>query len=523
MAALALAMLTIGLDATVLNVALPTLATDLNASNSQLQWFNASYTLVLGALIIPMGGLGDRFGRKRVLLSGLALFGVSSAIGAFAHSAGLLIGARALQGVGGAAMLSLALAMLPVLFDDSDERSRAMNIWVTCSAVGLPLGPIVGGWLLNHFWWGSVFLINIPLVVIGLAALMVYLPETRSEQAQPTDGAGIVLSSTGLVGVIFGLIQAGQNGWTSPSVIAPLLGGLALLAGFVVWERRAAHPVVDLALFANRDFTVGTALSTVANFALFGLLFVMPQYFQDVNGADPLGTGVRLLPMIGGMVVATRVGPVLLKRLGSRIVIIAGLVLCTAALALGATTGVNTGYPLAAVWITLLGAGIGLTMPASMTTAMSALSRDRAGSGSGLLQALRQVGGTIGVAVLGTVLSSGYHTRLDDSDVPASAHDAVRSSLSAGVHTADRLNNTALAHTVRSAFVHGMDIVLLASASLTALGAILAFAMLARRGTKTPAATPSAPATDQAGASPQSPVLAGAAAQFAATEAPLAS
>ena len=182
LAALALSMLTIGLDATVLNVALPTLATELDASTSQLQWFSASYTLVLGALIIPMGSLGDRFGRKRVLLAGLAIFGASSAACAFANSAGVLIAARAFQGIGGAAMMPLSMAMLPVLFQDREERTRAMNIWVTCSAIGLPLGPIVGGWLLNHFAWGAVFLINVPLVAVGLLALTVYLPESRSER-----------------------------------------------------------------------------------------------------------------------------------------------------------------------------------------------------------------------------------------------------------------------------------------------------------------------------------------------------
>ena len=491
LAALALSMLTIGLDATVLNVALPTLATELDASTSQLQWFSASYTLVLGALIIPMGSLGDRFGRKRMLLAGLAIFGAASAACAFASSAGVLIAARAFQGIGGAAMMPLSMAMLPVLFQEREERTRAMNIWVTCSALGLPLGPIVGGWLLNHFAWGAVFLINVPLVAVGLLALTVFLPETRSERPQPTDGPGIALSSAGLVALIGGLIEAGQDGWTSASVLAPILAGIALLAAFVAWERRSQHPLIDLALFSNRDFTVGTALSTVANFALFGLLFVMPQYFQDVGGSDPLGTGVRLLPMIGGMIVATRIGPMLVKRAGSRAVIIAGLALCAAALALGATTGVESGYAVAALWITLLGAGIGLTLPASMTTAIGALSTERAGSGSGLIQALRQVGGTIGVAVLGTVLSSGYHARLDSGDAPASVEAAVRSSVGAGIEVAHRLDGSALAQTVRSAFVGAMDTVLLVSAALTILGVVIAVLYLPRRVVETSAPSPS--------------------------------
>jgi EmrB/QacA subfamily drug resistance transporter len=489
-------MLTIGLDTTVLNVALPTLATDLHASTSQLQWFGAAYTLVLGALIIPMGSLGDRFGRKRLLLAGLVLFGAASAACAVAGSPGVLIAARAVQGIGGAAMMPLSLAMLPVLFTDRDERTRAMGIWVTCSAVGLPLGPIVGGYLLDHFAWGAVFLINLPLVAAGVLALAVYLPETRGERARSVDGAGILLSSAGLVAVIYGLIEAGRDGWIHPSVLVPVLAGVALLAAFIAWERRTRAPLVDLSLFSDRAFTVGTALGTIANFALFGLLFVMPQYFQDVGGSAPLGTGVRLLPMIGGLILATRVGPRLVRRAGPRRAIVAGLVLSATALGLGATTGVGTGYAFAALWITLLGAGIGLTLPAAMATAMGALSTDRAGAGSGLIQALRQVGGTIGIAVLGTVLSTGYHARIDDAGVPTAAAATVRSGVGAGIATARRLDDAALAQTVRSAFVHGMDTVLLASAALTLLGIVLAVLCLPRRVPAPPTPAPSPPAPE---------------------------
>jgi EmrB/QacA subfamily drug resistance transporter len=483
-------MLTIGLDATVLNVALPTLATELDASTSQLQWFGAAYTLVLGALIIPMGSLGDRFGRKRVLLAGFALFGVASAACAFADSAGMLIAARAVQGIGGAAMMTLSLAMLPVLFEDREERTRAMNIWVTFSAIGLPLGPILGGLLLEHFDWGSVFLINVPLVAIGMVALIRYLPESRSERRLPTDGVGIVLSSTGLGALIYGLIEAGRDGWGHASVLVPILAGVAVLATFVAWERRSTHPVVDLALFSNRDFSIGTGLATITNFALFGLLFVMPLYFQDVGGSEPLGTGVRLLPLIGGLVVATRVGPTLVTRAGIRSVLVAGFALCAAALGLAATTDVDTAYGFTAAWIALLGAGIGLALPASMTVAMGALSAERAGSGSGLLQALRQVGATIGVAVLGTVLISGYHAQLDSGDVPSSAEDAVRSGVGAGVQVAERLDSSSLAQTVQSAFVHGMETVFVLSAALALMGMTLALLFLPRQDADVTAPTP---------------------------------
>ncbi len=479
--ALAFAMLTVGLDMTILNVALPTLATELHASTTAMQWFGASFTLVLGALIIPMGALGDRFGRKRLLLAGLIVFGAGSALGALAGSVGSLIAARALQGVGGAAMIPLSLAMLPVLFHDRDERLRAMNVWVTCSAVGLPLGPIVGGWILDNFTWGWIFFINVPMVVVGVLALAAFLPETRSATVQRLDLLGIVLSSIGLVSATYGLIRVGDQGWSDPTAIITILMGLAVLAGFVLWERRVPHPIVDVALFGNRDFTVGTTLATIASFALFGLLFVMPQYFQDVGGADPLETGVRLLPMIGGMAVATRFGPALVNRVGPRLVVIGGLGLSAVSLGLASATQVDTGYPFTAAWITLLGAGIGLVLPASMAVAMGALSAERAGSGAGLLQAVRQVGGTVGIAVLGTILTASYHSRLDDGAVPGDLEAAVRPSIGAALSVVERLRDEALGHTVRTAFVHAMDAVFLATAATTLLGVMLAAICLPRR------------------------------------------
>ena len=485
--ALAFAMLTVGLDMTVLNVALPTLAAELDASTSEMQWFGASFTLVLGALIIPMGGLGDRFGRKRLLLGGLVVFGAASAACAFATSPEALIAARAVQGVGGAAMIPLSLAMLPVLFHDRDERLRAMNIWVTCSAIGLPLGPIVGGWILDHADWGWVFLINVPMVVAGVIALAAFLPETRSATARSIDLGGIISSSIGLVAVTYGLIRVGDHGWGDSTALTWIGVGVVGLAAFAVWEWRTPYAIVDISLFGNRDFTVGALLATIANFALFGLLFVMPQYFQDIGGSDPFATGVRLLPMIGGMAVATRFGPALVKRVGAQLVVIGGLALSTAALGLAAMTSVDTGYALAATWITLLGAGIGLVLPASMAVAMGALSADRAGSGSGLLQAVRQVGGTIGIAVLGTVLSTSYHARLDDGAVPAHLEDAVRPSVGAGVGLAESLHDAALGHTVRVAFVHAMDTVFLASAAITLLGVVTAAVCLPRRARPAPA------------------------------------
>jgi len=479
--ALAVAMLTIGLDTTVLNVAVPTLATDLSASTDQLQWFSTAYTLVLAAALLPAGMLGDRFGRKRLLVGALVLFGAASAACAYATSSGQLITARAVLGLGAALMMPLSMAVLPVLFPDRGERARALTIWVTSTAIGLPLGPIVGGWLLDTFWWGSVFLINVPLVVVGVTAVAVLVPESRSETPRSLDLIGVALSSAGLLGLTYGFIAVGQDGWTDARALGSMLGGVAVLAGFVAWQGRVAHPLIDLGLFRESAFTWGTLLSTLVNFALFGLIFAMPQFFQAVQGTDALGSGLRLLPMIGGMVVGTRLAERVAARAGAPAVIAVGSGLLAAALAVGATTGVHTSFGVTAVWVTLLGIGLGLAMPTAMSAAVGTLSAERSGAGSALIQALRQVGGTIGVAVLGTVLSSGYRARLDTRDLPAGTAGTVRQSVSAGVATAERLGLHPLLDSVRGAFVHGMDMMLVASAGLAGLGALLAIVLLPKR------------------------------------------
>src|SRR5215510_14691439 len=298
---LALAVLVVGLDLTVLNLALPTLAADLNASTSDLQWFVDAYTLVLAAVLLPAGLLGDRYGRKKVLLISLALFGVASLACAYSGSAGALIAARALLGLGAAAILPLSV--LPVLFTP-EERPRAIAAVTGAVFVSYPVGPILGGWLLDNFWWGSVFLINVPVVVIAIVAVAALMPESRSEHRPRVDAAGIVFSSVGLTGLTYGVIKAGQDGWGDPIAVATMVSGVVVLAAFVAWEHRVSRsgqPLVDLTLFRSASFTWGTILTTLVSFALFGLLFAMPLYFQEARGLDALASGVRLLPMIGGM------------------------------------------------------------------------------------------------------------------------------------------------------------------------------------------------------------------------------
>ncbi|WP_223198889.1 MFS transporter [Solihabitans fulvus] len=479
--ALALSALAIGLDLTVLNVALPTLATQLHADTAGLQWIANGYTLVLAAVLLPAGLLGDRLGRKRLMIGALVVFGVASAGCAYASTTGQLIAARALLGLGGAFLLPLCLSMVSVLFT-ADERQRALTVFLTANAIGIPLGPLVGGWLLDHFWWGSVFLINVPMVVIALAAVALLLPESRSAVPPTLDLPSVLLSSVGLVAFTYGVIRAGQHGWGEALTLTTLLGGAAVLTAFVLRQRgrtrRGTGALIDLALFRSASFSWGTALATMTSFGMFGVLFTVPQYFQAVGGADALGTGLRLLPVIGGLLVGARVASRFAARIGAKITVAVGFAVQAGGLMLGATTEVTSGEAFSATWLALVGVGLGFAMPTTMDAALGELSPEHSGVGSALIQALRQVGGAIGVALLGTVLSATYRNGLDLTGVPATAADTVRDSAAGGIAVAHRLGSTPLLDSVRGAFTNGMDVMLWVCGGVSVLGVAFALAFL---------------------------------------------
>ncbi|WP_043720354.1 MFS transporter [Nocardia asiatica] len=474
--ALAVAMLTIGLDVTVLTVALPTLAVDLNANTAALQWFSSAYTLALAAVMLPAGALGDRYGRKKFLLAALVLFGVASVACAVATTPGQLIAARVVLGIGAAAMIPLSMSVLPDMFPEPAQRQRALTIWITSTAIGLPLGPIVGGWLLRNFWWGSVFLINVPMVVIGALAVAALVPESRSPHRFRIDLSGVVLSVAGMLGLTYGFIRVGEQGWGDGPAWLIIAAGVLLIGAFLAWQRRAAHPLIDLGLFAAPGFRSGAAFSIVVNFAMFGMFFTVPQYFQAVLGVDALGSGLRLLPLIGGIVVGSRLVDKALARLGIRVVISAGFALLAGSLVLGALTSVDSGYGFAALWLTLLGAGMGLVMPAAMGMAMDDLTAERSGSGSALLQALRQAAGTVGVAVLGTVLSTRYRAGLGPWN-----RDPIADGVNAGVATAHELGDPVMLQQVQEAFLSGMSAMLWACAAPCLLATVLSAAFVRAR------------------------------------------
>ncbi|WP_058045991.1 MFS transporter [Streptomyces roseifaciens] len=478
--ALVACMLVLGFDGTILNVALPEMAAQLGADSAEQTWIADSYLVVFAALMLPAGLLGDRFGRRRMLLAGLGIFLAGSLFGAFVTSPGLVVAARVVLGAGGALIMPLALSVLPSLFP-AEERSRALGAVSSASALGLPLGPIVGGWLLDHFWWGSVFLVNVPLVALGIAACLFLLPETRDPASPKVDLRSTALTVTGLAALVTGVNEGPARGWSSPLVLGALAAAVLLLTALVLRERRSARPVLDVTLLRNRAFRWNTLAAALVTFALTGLLFVVPQHLQTVQGEDAFGTGLRMLPMMGGLLVASRAAGPLAKRFGSRVVIPGALLVLAAAALTGSRTEVGDGYGFTALWLTLAGFGFGFGILPAMDGALGALPRDRAGSGSGLLMTLRQVAGAVGVAVLGSLIAGSFADRLDTGGLPPAAASAAGDSVVAAHQVAARLGDAALARSADAAFVHGMDLALLACGIAAIAAAALTAAFLPGR------------------------------------------
>jgi EmrB/QacA subfamily drug resistance transporter len=482
-------LLMIGLDNTILSVALPTLVRDLHASSSQLQWIVDSYTIVFAGLLLVAGSLGDRFGRKWALLVGLAVFNVGSVLSAFAGSPEVLIGTRALMGVGGALVMPATLSILTNVFVEARQREKAIGIWAGVVGVGVAIGPIAGGLLLQHFWWGSVFLVNVPIVTAGMLACAFLVPNSADPGVPRLDPVGFALSIAGLCVLLWGIIEAPTTGWGSTRVLAGMAGGIAILAAFLAWELHTDHPMVNLGFFRNRRFSAACGAVALVVFALFGMLFVETQHLQFVLGYSALDAGIRFIPVAGTLLLGGPLSTLLVRRVGTKAVAGAGLVMVAAGLAWLATVSDGSTYLSTVLGpFIIMGLGMGLTMAPSTEAIMGSLPRAQAGVGSAMNSAVMQVGGAMGVAVIGSVLASGYRSvvggTLAGHAVPPVAASAIKSSVGGALEVAHRAPGAlgaALAAVARHGFVHGMELAMPLAAGVALAGALVVLVFLPAR------------------------------------------
>ncbi len=482
MAAITLAVLAVGLDGTVLSVALPTLAGALHASELDLQWFSSGYALVLAAGMLPAGLLADRYGRKALMVGSLVLFGLGSVACALSPTPAVFIAARFVLGIAGAGLIVTALSLMAVLFSEA-ERPRAVGIWAAANFLALPIGPILGGWLLTNAWWGWVFLLNVPVALVGLIAVLVLVPESRAPIRPGIDVLGIVLSSGGLVLLTYGFIEAGVHGWGAQSTVVSIVAGIVVLVAFIGWQailgrRPGGQPLTDLRLFRSRAFTWGVLLTAVAILSMIGILFGLPQFFQAVLGTDAMGAGLRLLPLIGGLVVGAVPADKLAVRVGSKLTVALGFGVLAGGLLLGSQTSPTSGDGFLALWVAITGIGMGLTLATSASSALGAVPADRAGGGAALLQAVQKVGAPFGAAILGSVVNATYLAHLQVAGLPASVVESMRTSVFAGLAAARQLGSAEVVASVRAAFTAGVDDAFRVAAAIAIVGILLALAFL---------------------------------------------
>lgn len=488
LAVLCVTLLMVTLDNTVLNVALPTFVRDLHATTTELQWIVDAYVLVFAGLLLVCGSIADRVGRKKVFCAGLLAFAAGSAWAAFSGSTGMLIAARASMGIGGAMMMPSTLSLVTSIFTDRTERQRAIGLWAATSGLGIALGPIVGGLLLAHFWWGSVFLINVPIAVGGFVLAIWLIPDSRGAAAWRPDLPGAALSIAGLGLLLWSLIEAPVRGWMSVRVLAALACGLAVLAVFVFWENITAHPMLSLTFFSRRAFTGAVTSVALTMFGLFGTLFLLTQYLQFSLGYSALAAGVRVLPAAGAIAVVASLSSRLLPVTTVRYTVGAGLLAIVGGLwqISGATVASTYGSVLPGM--ILLGVGSGLVIPAATESVMGSLPSDDTGVGAATNGAFLQTGGALGVAIIGSLLNTRYSDNINAAlapyHVPPAIMATIRGSLGGALQVASRAGGqlgAELTQVAKSAFVSGMDLGLLAGAFVALGGCLIALAVLPGR------------------------------------------
>jgi len=460
---LCLTLLVASLDATILNVALPTIVRRLHATSSQLQWMVDAYAIVFAGLLMIAGSLGDRLGRKWVYVAGIGIFAIGSALSAFSATPDQLIGARAFMGVGAAAIMPSTLAIITNVYTDPTDRARAIGLWSGTEGLGLAIGPVVGGWLLAHYWWGSVFLINVPIASFACVAAIVVVPDSRNTDALRPDVVGAGTSLLGVALLLWGIIEGPSRGWTSPIILSTILGSVMVAAGFIVWERHSSHPLLQLSLFSSRRFSMAMAGLALVLFSLSGGLFLLTQYLQFCLGYSALETGLRIVPIALVLLIVAMLSSWLVRALGTKVVVFVGIVLVGVGFAWLGTVTSHTTYGGVLPALFLLGIGSGLAFAPCTESVMGSVSLEKAGVGSATNSTALQIGGALGVAVLGSLLNTRYQfdvRRLLGAVVmPSSVKSTVLGSLGGALGVASHVGGVfgaRLAASARESFINGM-------------------------------------------------------------------
>jgi EmrB/QacA subfamily drug resistance transporter len=476
LAVICLGVFVISVDATIVNVALPTLSRELNADTAQLQWIVDAYTLVMSGLLLSAGSLSDRYGRRAWLNSGLAMFAITSGIAAQANSADQLIAARAAMGIGAAVIFPTTLGLITNIFTDPVPRAKAIGLWAAMVGVGVAVGPVSGGWLLEHFWWGAIFMVNIPIAIVAIIGGLLFVPTSRDPAAPRVDLPGLILSAAGITALIYTVIEAPSWGWSSARAAAGFTLAAAVLIGFALWERRSAHPMLDISVFANRRFSGGSLAVTAGFLTLFGFIFVITQYFQFIKDYSAFQSGVRLLPVAISIALASVLGPRLVERVGTTVVVAGGLAVFAAGLAWASTVAAATPYDQIAMQMLLLGGGLGLTTAPATEAIMGSLSADKASIGSAVNDTTREFGGTLGVAIAGSIFASVYSGHLGTAAVLAGLPtEAMRHSMAVAHKVIEQLpapQAGRVRDAVDHAFLDGLRVSTLVCAAI-ALGAAI--------------------------------------------------
>ena len=483
---LCLSLLVVVVDGSIVNVALPTLVRHLHASTSGLQWVVDAYTLAVAGLLLTLGSLGDRIGRHRTLAGGLVVFALGSALAAMSTSAGELVASRVVMGIGAAAVMPATLSILTNVFTVPAERAKAIAMWSAVAGLGVVVGPTLGGWLLEHFAWGSIFMVNLPIVGVALVAGRLVVPPSANPHPRALDPIGALLSMAGIVAVVYAIIEAPSHGWVSPLTLGTATAGFALLVSFGFFELHSSHPMVDLRIFTNARFSAASFAVTMIFLALFGWLFLFTQQLQFVLGYSALQAGVRCLPFALTMGVASPVSAKLAARVGTKVVVTAGLVVMAVGFGLLSTATVHTGYPMLMVASMMVAAGMGLAMAPATESIMGSLPRSQAGVGSAVNDTTRFVGGALGVALTGSVASSVFANHLHPvlTHVPARDAAEAKSSVGAAVLVGQHAPGSfgqVIVDIARQAFVAGSDRAMLVAVVAAALGSLVAARFLPAR------------------------------------------